>query len=64
MPKLSVGGIAHGVEMTLMLWLGCRGAMDNAQSRNVPAAMVESRILNNFGGRRVSGTSTIVHRIL
>jgi hypothetical protein len=38
--------------------------MDDAQSRNLPATMVDAIILNNFGGRGVSGTSMIVHRIL
>ena len=44
--------------------LGCRRAVGDGKVANPPAAMVDTKILNNFGGRGVSGTNMIVRRIL
>ncbi len=43
--------------------LGCHRAVGNGRVANLPAAMVDTKILNNFGSRGVSGTSMIVRRI-
>jgi hypothetical protein len=45
-------------------WLGCRRAVGDGRVANLLAAMVDTKILNNFGRRGVSGTNMIVRKIL